>query len=315
MFDYQEKNPFRVPSWRWERARTFREAGRRRAPGTEDEWTQLAFRYQRSEVQATDAYAQFTMAENYPEVFYAATIYRQRGQGSERGHPLRLALEARLLAGSSDAEIAEAVGIDAEVVECYEKLFFNVREKLRNTDYIMTVVIGAAMYTGLSERDFDLLWKLFGYLYGPKVLDAFITSTTKAFQPKSPEEVEACIQNDTKSAIRRKAAVAARMFQINNFTQGELLNVYTRFLELEKEGDGNSAKDFFLTNVQLILKNMPFTTDDDKFAAVAPARLLEYDKRGSELRSDELMAVAAGQELPPIEEPSYPELQTDEPAK
>jgi len=64
------------------------------------------------------------------------------------------------------------------VISLYERIFFNVNEKLKNRDYIMTCVIGPSVHSGLSDRDFDLLWKLFGYLYGPVVLNAFVHTTS-----------------------------------------------------------------------------------------------------------------------------------------
>jgi hypothetical protein len=289
MSSFNAKNPMRPPNWRWERALYLRSAGRSRTNG-EDEWIRQAIRFQAAMERNPEAVDQMEVAEAFPDIYYASTLYRRPGT-AEAKNPLRFAIEARILADQTDEEIAQAAGVDPTLIVWYEKLFFNVREKLLNNDYILTVAIGPAIYTGMNEREYDLLWKVFGYVYGPKVLDAFIKSTTKPFRPKDDAETEACIVADIKSSLRRKAMIAARTFAINNFSQSELLNVYTRFLEIEKEGESGSAKDFFLTNVGNILARMPWvaaaTNMDQSTVGV-------YDKQGAELRTEELLDAATG---------------------
>ena len=314
MIQFHPKNPLRPTNWRWERARSLREAGKMRLAGSEDTWTKAALKLQLAQQRATEPSAQFAIAEAFPDLYYAHSLYR-RLSGDENKHPLRYMIEARLLADETDEQISSSSGVDPEIIKWYEKIFFNVRDKLQYHDYILAVAIGPALYTGMSEREYDLLWKTLGYLYGTKVLNAFIKSTTKQFKPESDEEVEACIMTDASSALRRKAAIAARTYAINGFTQSDLLNTYTRFLELEKEGEGNTARDFYLNNVQFILNKLPWVAGDEK---MDHPRLIPYDSQSAELRTDELLAIAAGRELADVaefENMKFPEPASNEQTK
>ena len=60
-------------------------------------------------------------------------------QGLRRRRPAAVgALEARLLAGQTDAMIAERCGLTAEAVTWYESIFFNIRGRLKAWGYIRT---------------------------------------------------------------------------------------------------------------------------------------------------------------------------------
>ena len=59
-----------------------------------------------------------------------------------------------------------------------QKLILKLRPKLENQGYILQRVLGPAIHRGINTRDYDLLWKLFGYLLGVNVLDYAISGTT-----------------------------------------------------------------------------------------------------------------------------------------
>ena len=107
-----------------------------------------------------------------PLVDQCVTLIRQNSQSSgkpTRGHQLRLSqvskslhhayelfsnakyaelkleLEASILARQTDREIADATGLPDEICSIYEKVFFQVRDRLDAIDYIMIEVIGCSM--------------------------------------------------------------------------------------------------------------------------------------------------------------------------
>lgn len=284
MFQFHAANPFRPTNWRWERARLYREKKLRNfKKQNEDIWTIDATKFQISLFKCKEDYDRWRMMELYPDIYSAYLIYR-RGDDEDR-HPMRYAIEARILAGQHYSEISGKLGISPRVIEYYEKLFFNVIEKLDFPDYIMTCVIGPSVQSGLSDRDFDLLWKLFGYLYGPAVLDTFITTTSRRFKPENLNEVDVTLSEDARSSIQRKVAIVARTFTINPFSQTELLNLYARLLELEKESSGSKAHDVILQNVQIMLDKLPFSIADAD-------NVNELDNMAAELSSNELLELA-----------------------
>jgi hypothetical protein len=95
-----------------------------------------------------------------------------------RGLPRqRWEIEARLLAGQSDDEIAGRLGVEAEVVLAYEKIYFDVRDKLESTDWIRFNAIGPGLYQGFDPGDLELVWKVYAFHLGPLVLDDLIAAT------------------------------------------------------------------------------------------------------------------------------------------
>lgn len=307
MFQFHPSNPFRVSNWRWERARTVRESkGKIHRAFKDDPLCNLAYKFQVKLLSCKDDVDRWNVMEEYPDL-YAAYLIHRRGDNEER-HPMRYAIEARILAGQSDEEIAECFGISSDIIKYYEKVFFNVREKLNNSDYIMTCVIGPSVQAGLSDRDYDLLWKLFGYLYGPTVLNSFITTTSRRYRPETQNEIDAALADDTRSAIQRKVAVVARTFSINPFSQSELLNIYARFIEVEKDAGSDKGHDVILQNIQVMLDKLPFRGSDDD--PTGNKKLLSYDSGGVELNTNELLATSLGYDIDShkeIEELKFPE--------
>jgi hypothetical protein len=94
-----------------------------------------------------------------------------------RGEPRRRReAEARLLAGQSDDEVAGRLGIAAGVVEAYENLFYAVRDRLEAADWDHFQAIGPRLYEGYDAGDLEIIWKLFAFNGGPRVLDALLAT-------------------------------------------------------------------------------------------------------------------------------------------
>ena len=88
---------------------------------------------------------------------------------------LRYAIEALITSGVSAAEISAEVGCAESVVETYEDVYFDVRDRLGNELYVLDALL-APMYTlGTSGKDYDFLWKALGYYCGSEVLRSFWT--------------------------------------------------------------------------------------------------------------------------------------------
>lgn len=289
MLDFHPSNPFRSYDWRWNRARAIRENKLQgKARRDNDEYVLAALAFQKELAKCQDDFDRYLLMEKYPDI-YGAYLIHQRG-GDEERHPMRYAIEARLLASQTPRDIAPRFGIEMKVVENYERLFFNVTEKLNNRDYIMTCVISPAVHAGLSDRDYDLLWKLFGYIYGPVVLDTYITTTTCLRRPERVEEVNAVLAEDARSSLQRKVASTIRGYTVNPFTQGELIATYQRLVEMEEKVGGRESKDVILQNVQLMLEKLPIRPPGDaEMIQNQTVALIEYDKGGAELRTDELL--------------------------
>jgi hypothetical protein len=50
----------------------------------------------------------------------------------------------------------------------------------------------------------------------------------------------------------------ARTYVVNPFSQSELLNTYSKFVEMEKAGGGAGQRDVILQNVKVMMSSLPF---------------------------------------------------------
>jgi hypothetical protein len=202
MIQFHPSNPFRPTNWRWELARVLSDGDNKKklARANPDQYVQKAYRFLKELGQCEDEIDRYALMDKNEDLYGAYSIWQRGGDETDR-HPMRYALEARILADEDTYSIANKLGITTGLVEIYEKVFFNIKDKISNKDYVMTCVMSPAVYSGLSDRDYDLLWKLFGYLYGPVVLDAFIHANTQRARPVSAEEVDAVLTEDTRSTL------------------------------------------------------------------------------------------------------------------
>ena len=122
-------NPFRLPNWRWERARNIREANgpaatRRRDTPIGAMWINRALRFQQRYNEAETPRRHLALAEQMPDIYWAHYAY------TNSLNSIKYVIEAFLLARVDSWSIGARCGAPIEVIDAYEALFFNVREKL-----------------------------------------------------------------------------------------------------------------------------------------------------------------------------------------
>lgn len=300
-------NPLRPPDWRWERARLIREKNIRLRKEEHDKWVLKASQFQMNLHECADDTDRFDLMSQTPEIYTAYLIYTQ---GEETGRqPVRYSIEARLLARQSAYEISKLTGISDKVIELYERLFFNVIDRLDQYDYIVNYVLGPSIHSGVTDRDYDLMWKLFGYCYGPKVLDMMIYTTTSLDRkPSTAEEVTACMDADIRDAIRRRTMIITRIFSVNSFSQKDMLDIYHKLQEIERVSSKRGGDDFVLNYAQIMLQSLPWKPTSQ--TAIAADSTAKYDVRNAELRTDELLSIAfdpTSSPAEPVEGITYPE--------
>jgi hypothetical protein len=158
-------NPFRPPDWRWRLADYLVENPRFRRRWV-DAWARRAARFRRLLLRHGDPSHPKVVARD-PAL---AAAYRLK---SEPGP--RLVVEASLLAGESYDAVAARVGLDATVVEAYERVFYAVSDQRSARDWVLFTAI-PGLY-GTSAPDDAALIKMFAYLGGPFVLDMMLDAT------------------------------------------------------------------------------------------------------------------------------------------
>lgn len=285
-------NPRRAPNWRWLRAVQI-DAGGLKASRTLDGpdgflWIRRALRLKRHFERANnDPGAIYALLQRDSDLFWAHSMW------ADDKSPSRWAVEARILAGESDLEIADAVGTEPGVITAYANVFFDVREKMRHTDYIVNVVLGDAVTRGLQERHYDLLWKMLGFHGGPHVLSAVINKFTPMDRPEGPEGVSTFFQDFAVNTMKYKAALAALTVQANTHTQLPLIDSFVKYVEIERSTENaGKAHTAIVENIGAMLSALPFRVGTKVDSE--QVKMLPFDNGAAELNSVEMITVAAG---------------------
>src|ERR1700733_7068434 len=115
MIEFMTQNPCRLPDWRWLRAQDIAHGGPpatvRRDGTTSATLIHRAVRFYKSLQSCDSEERQIKLAEQTPIVFWAHYLYDQLH------NPMRWSIEARILAGETDREIATRIGCSEEIIQ------------------------------------------------------------------------------------------------------------------------------------------------------------------------------------------------------
>jgi len=304
---YQQYNPRRSPRWRYERALAL---VNKNQGGGDDELISRLRRFIRlwdSKMPQLDSQDDIDNAS--ASLFYADPALFQAYDtfvaGTEKQEFSKYALEGRILAGQTNAEIAQHLELLPESVEAYEKCFFHVRERLRSKDYIVGQVIGTAIVVNDSSLSPDFSAKFFGYFGGPFVLDAVLYAFDQQMvAPVSHEGSLAFFDEHCMRQVRRRIAEAAGVMNINRFNVAQLLEIHAKVIsDARKASEGGGATTEYTNNVKVFLQGLPFTCGSVKATELANGTLGPYLGHNMELRADEVLAIESGEPGPDLTRP------------
>lgn len=294
-------NPFRVPDWRWQRATTLVDRpGRcqpasRRLDGPDGyKWINHGVRFLREYKRGAAEDDLSGLASRRPSLFWAYQIWLS-------DNPTKTFIEAHLLARSEDHYIAFRANTTPETIRAYEAMFFNVRPKLHHQSYILNCVIGPEVHTNVSEREYRLLWKLYGYFLGPHIVDALEAKFINPIWCSSPADLNAAVMDDAISTLKFKAAIAAKSLQVNQYTQLAILETFTKFIEIERNTDSaGKAQDQILTHISAMMTTLPFAVGGRDSAGRlmnTGTPIAEYEQSAIELTYEESVRIATNQPI------------------
>jgi hypothetical protein len=160
-------NPFRPPDGRWQLAALLL-ADNRCPSRTDDAQTWLAWDFLKDLTACSTDADRALLTRRHPAVAGAYRVFT--AAGSLR----RAELEARLLAGQADEDIARRCCLTPEVVGAYHDFFYSVRPRLAAEIYILNIAIGPKAHYGLTAGDHEMLLKIFGYFEGGTAIDLLL---------------------------------------------------------------------------------------------------------------------------------------------
>lgn len=283
-------NPRRPPDWRWQRAGELVE-GARIARGRDDDGVRQASKFRRLLARCHTDEDRLVALDSCPALYEAHSLYAAEDDAPEP----RWELEARLLAREPFESIASKMGLTIEVIEAYERFFFDVLTRLSAPSLIVHTVIGRAVQTGLAERDYDCLWKLLGYFAGPLVLDSCVYKFAQSQQIQTPDGVRAFWKDFTKDQLANKAGVAALTMPVNWQTREQILTLYVQLLQMEvAAGNVGTANETYVSNVKAMIDTFAWSKYLPGVDTALSGKVAELEAGGVRLRATELAMIGIG---------------------
>lgn len=213
--DLLQQSPTRRPSWRL--ARVIYLLSQRMRPTRADCHYVRAYRrlllewekYRHHEMRRGEVF------EEFPDVYQAHQLHYSSDVET------RQILEACLLTPESFAAIGKRFGVTPKAIEYYEAIFFNVRDRLSNRNWIRMVIrgncrrIGAGADDRLSLDQRGYVLRLLAYFGGPLALDAMINGMVPASMPQDDKDVGPWFQDVLSQLVQTTAFTAASTLPLN----------------------------------------------------------------------------------------------------
>jgi hypothetical protein len=252
----------RKPAWRAERVKILLGELRPPDPRIDDQHIIRLYRYYRDkhsyENKGYDLpIIKYKLHAQYPLLWHADDIYSNASEDR-----IRYVLEACLLARMSIDEIHEWTGVDADVIDLYKLMYFDIEDRIKNHVYISTVVLAQSFMSGLSSRTDELTLKYFAYFAGKNalklIMHGFYSDIAELADGK---DVTNWLDDNFKTKLRVQGLVAAQFMEPNNFNIRTLFESYQGIMSLQfrdkdesgSENTVNRAVDIFSKMIQIPL--------------------------------------------------------------
>ena len=210
----------------------------------------------------------------------------------------RALLQARILAREDDDEIAVHFGTLPKVVHWYERMFFNVRDRLESRTWIAKTILQSATFRAanrdgsMTENQRDLMYKLFAYYGGSYALDAVITGFEHDAMPASASGVSLWFEKTAKSLLRIRATTALQLFEANKFNVMQLFDLCFNVMSvMERAGTTGSPLEEAVADALSSLNWQMAVRDEQSLFATSDCL-----QGPAEPRTKELLMLSSGEE-------------------
>lgn len=285
----RQDSPLRPVDWRWKKVLAYRDAHRRIPRSKYDRLTYDLFTFASRLDACTDDFECLELSEEYPEFMDAYELYK-----GGNALPVKYELEARLLTREDYKDIARKTAISESIISTYEKVFFNVKDRLVNRSWVVNVVVGQALQHGMNDGDYNILWKIYAYLAGPVMLDMITVKV--GLKEQIAEDFNQAVDLirdsiDVQAVLR--SATALTIMPINGFTAAAIVNIEQTYRQMAKESAGASSAQSFLNAVDKIMTSLPWAVGTGTVEHPVLSCMTEVDSQAAELRASEMLGVAS----------------------
>lgn len=252
-----------APDWRWLFVTRLREGGFRLSRTQEDYYIRRAYRFHGDERRAISPNDKYLLSNEFPDMYAAKNAYR--APDSERWM-----MEAAVLGNVSAKEIGAYLAHPESMVETYEKVFFDIREKLPARGYILNRILLPSFRRGSFAKDMDLLPKVISYCAGWEIAKEFIDVAPMGNKARE------WLRGTFRDRVLKNAWNAAHRLEVNNFNAIEVMNVLIAIDALDKAGDSQLMRDEALQQITKLFSMAPTTTrPSDEILAIDEPRVMD----------------------------------------
>lgn len=302
-------SPYRPVQWRYDRIlELVRKDGSSPRPvrGVDDRYIVEGYRFignwERIMTTVDNPERADMLAELFPDnpaLYYAYEIFLRPPSDH-----VRCGLEARILARQPFGKIAQALCVfSPETIEWYEKLFFNVLDRIDAVDYISKQVITPLVGQGISQVNNALTAKFFGYFGGETILEYMLHGIDRSMAAPTPgQSIDDYADSFFKSMLRTRSMVTAMSAEIDVYKVMPLLELHTKLIEEHNRQLANAGpKSQLEETVSALLGAIPWTVGQTRQDLLAAGPLGNYIGSAAEPRAVDLMKIAAGEAVPHLE--------------
>lgn len=229
---------------------------------------------------------------------------------SPTGDETRTMLESYILARMNDREISQRITLDPRHVDWYEKLFFNVRDRIDSYRYVMDIVVGSPMNQGIEQFSLDQTTKWFAYWAGPEIAELIYDGYDKMTPVPGPEQdkMQFFYDHFARQCIARGAS-GVNSIGLDKWSFKDYSEYSFRVMELvrAKDNEQGGLRSPLEDIASVMMNVVPWSVGSsrDKIYAGTPAA--PYIGHAAEPRVSEVLAIS--NDDPPFD-PSYLEDQT-----
>jgi len=226
-------DPRRLPTWRYQRAQRLLSSSESPHPERDDNDIRALRKYYLIKRRMRQRYddeqrLDHELSARFKYLWAADRIFMEG-----RADRVRFAVEAMLLARTPLAEIAHYAAVEPLAIQVYERLFFNVNDRLENRNYIASVVLLDAFMSGLANRTREITTKYFGYFAGPVVLRLILDGFDGSMQaPLAPADTSRWLDHHYRLIHRTICNVSVSFTEPNSYNSQSLFEGYQSLLSL-----------------------------------------------------------------------------------
>lgn len=271
-------NPGRPVDWRWQLATSLYEAD---VYDFADPIVREVAYFIRGMNALDDEASPWEVYNDHPITYDAYEVHR-----IQPGNDIvdRWQIEARIIAGQTDAEIHDRTGYSPAAIKRYADLFYDVRSRLKHSDFVTSHLLGRQAHGYGRAFDLELLWKIIAWVLGPDVLDWMLNRGRAAHRQDDSVDPLRLMDLCYSRNMRLRAIISAYTAPMSNDMHAVNFDAYSkaRALELQAQVIGvESANQEMLSGFRRSLEDFQFTRirseDTDLIAAEPDYPAIEVD--------------------------------------